>query len=644
MRPAALACSSLILGAATMSACSPCDLDPTSPQCLSSLGPPDQFAGLQIKPDTVYLFGPNETAAASLELEPGDSSYAVRLSNVPANLSASFSPASVAKGKPSTLRVSPVAWSVRNDVITVEAYNRYRVLTDTVHVVQGVPFTLSVGAPTVSAGTRTYTDVTIHRAANFQGEVELTLTAPQGIASSMLAGSTTRDTRSSAVLDADVSVAPGTYNVVVRGSFQSYTHSVVMPVKVVASATAYRLSLNPTILTIARGGRGSTDLGIERLVPHVTSIQLIEQNPHAGVHLSFATLTPDVGVSNVPIAVSVDPSTAAGTYSITIFGQWQNAFRSADLEVRVVDPDYTLSVSPARLTIIRGNSGTATVNINRVAGSEFVSLTPQNVPNGFSVSLPVQPVVSSSVPVPIAVNASVTPGTYTFQIVGNASGVRRTVDIVVDVIDPPLRLALNPSALTLITGGAPESIALSVQLRNLPTTATVRFTNLPPGVSATLEPNPLTGYNGVHYFTLQAASGASVGGPIPVTIEVTAGGVTQTITLSLTVLPPDFAIVLQSAPVTITQGAAPITTSITIVRNSAFAGVAINLSAAGLAPPSGLLSISPNQTTGAGASLTISVTPPPVGRTGQYIITVSGTANGITRSATLTLNVVAPSP
>jgi hypothetical protein len=100
----------------------------------------------------------------------------------------------------------------------------------------------------------------------------------------------------------------------------------------------------------------------------------------------------------------------------------------------------------------------------------------------------------------------------------------------------------------------------------------------------------------------------------------------------------DFQIVPPAGPNVVRQNdghGTPFT--ITIVRHASFNGVPINLSVSGLASHEGLLSISPAQATGNSATVSVYVNSSVP--TGSKSLTITGTANGITRSATLILTV-----
>src|SRR5437016_9525539 len=130
-----------------------------------------------------------------------------------------------------------------------------------------------------------------------------------------------------------------------------------------------------------------------------------------------STLTVTVGAAVVP-----------GVYNLTVAGAGTPGNRSTPLTLTVsAAPDYTLSVSPAALTIGQGATGTSAVTITRTNFTGPVTLSLGTAPAGVTGSFnPAAPTGTSST-LTVSVGAAVAPGVYNLTVDGSATvGARST--------------------------------------------------------------------------------------------------------------------------------------------------------------------------------------------------------------------------
>jgi alpha-tubulin suppressor-like RCC1 family protein len=100
--------------------------------------------------------------------------------------------------------------------------------------------------------------------------------------------------------------------------------------------------------------------------------------------------------------------------------------------------DYTLSLTPATLTITRGATGTASVGIARTNFVDVVSLSLRNGPAGVSGSFDPASSGATSSTLTISVGAAVAPGTYTLAVDGTAIHGSRSTPLTLTVNMNPL--------------------------------------------------------------------------------------------------------------------------------------------------------------------------------------------------------------
>jgi subtilase family serine protease len=190
------------------------------------------------------------------------------------------------------------------------------------------------------------------------------------------------------------------------------------------------------------------------------------------------------------------------------------------------------------------------------------------------------------------------------------------------------------SPVTIVQGGSGPSTVTITPLDGFSGSVTLSASGLPSGVTAAFNPNPATTTSTL---TLTATSTATTG-TVTVTITGTSGALTHTTTISLTVNPAStggtFALSASPTTVTISQGGAAGTSTITITPQGGFSG-SVTLSASGL--PSGVTAtFTPNPAT---STSTLSLTASSTATVGTVSLRIVGTSGTLTARASLTLTV-----
>src|SRR5207249_1910197 len=239
-------------------------------------------------------------------------------------------------------------------------------------------YTLSLApaALTIVQGSTGNTTVTITRT-NFTDAVTLSLGgAPTGVTGSFNPAAPT-GTSATLTVSVGATVVPGVYNLTVNGSGSPGNRSTPLTLTV-SAAPDYSLSLAPAALTIAQGASGTTTVTITRtnFTGAVTlslggaptgltgafdpAAPTGNTSAPAGVTGSFNPAAP-TGTSST-LTMSVGATVLPGTYNLTVAGTGTPGNRSTPLTLTVsAAPDYTLSLSPATLTIAQGATGPTTV-------------------------------------------------------------------------------------------------------------------------------------------------------------------------------------------------------------------------------------------------------------------------------------------
>jgi subtilase family serine protease len=300
-------------------------------------------------------------------------------------------------------------------------------------------------------------------------------------------------------------------------------------------------------------------------------------------------------------------------------------------------PDFSLSASPATVTIVQGGAGgTSTITVNPANGfngSATLSVT-SALPNGVTASFNPNPTTGNST-LTLTASGSATTGTVSVTITGTAGSLTHTtsVSLTVNAFVPPPDFSLTaaPTSLTIVQGGAGGNTTITVHpVNGFSGSVGLSVTSvLPSGVSAGFNPNPTTGNSTL---TLAASGTATVG---TVTVTVTSGGLTHTITVSLTVNAsapaPDFS--LSAAPSTLSVGRGKsVTSTITVSKLNGFSGT-VSLSATGL-PKGVTATFNPASTSG---SSTLTLKASNTASPGTATVTIKGVSGSLNHTTTIRL-------
>ncbi len=139
-------------------------------------------------------------------------------------------------------------------------------------------------------------------------------------------------------------------------------------------------------------------------------------------------LSQQVTLTGSRLAVVVGTSKATGDFTTLAF-----------LGVAQVSssPSFTISASPASLTVTQGNQGASTITSTIVNGFDSsISLSASGVPAGTTVGFNPNPIPvpgSGTSTMTITVGASTSPGTYPITVTGNGGGVQQNTTVTLTV-------------------------------------------------------------------------------------------------------------------------------------------------------------------------------------------------------------------
>jgi hypothetical protein len=267
-------------------------------------------------------------------------------------------------------------------------------------------------------------------------------------------------------------------------------------------------------------------------------------------------------------------------------------------------PDFSLSASPAALSIAQGNSAPSTIAVTPSGGfTGSVDLTISGVPTGASASFDPTSTTSSSVLTVAAGTAA--PGTYPLTVTGTSGTLTHTTTVTLTVTGPPpppdFSLSASPTSVTAAQGNSANTTITVTPQNGFSSAVDLAISGLPPDATASFNPASTTSTS---VLTLTAAATTPTG-TYQVTVTGTSGALTHTATVTFVVtapVPAGFSVSASPASLTVQHGKNG-TYTVTITRTGGFAG-AVALSVSAL--PSGVTAaFSPASVTGTTSTLTI---------------------------------------
>jgi uncharacterized membrane protein len=208
---------------------------------------------------------------------------------------------------------------------------------------------------------------------------------------------------------------------------------------------------------------------------------------------------------------------------------------------------------------------------------------------------------------------------------------------------PDFAVTASPTSLTVTQGSSGVSTISTTVSGGFNSAVSLSASGLPTGVTASFSPASIAAPGSGSSTLTFTASSTATAGTVNVTVSATGGSVTHTTVIALTVNPasatPDFAVSAAPTSVSVAQGSSGSSTISTTLSGGFNA--AVSLSASGL--PAGVTaSFSPASIAAPGSgSSTLTLSASSTAATGSANVTVSATGGGITHTTVIALTVTA---
>jgi hypothetical protein len=370
----------------------------------------------------------------------------------------------------------------------------------------------------------------------------------------------------------------------------------------------------------------------------------------AGVTASMSTFPLTPGTAQT-ITLTASQTVTVGTATLTLQGTSGILSHNAEFSLSVTqptaNPGFTLSATPASLTLQAGGTGgQLMVSASAVNGfSGPVNVTMAGLPAGVSATPSSFALAPGNPPQTVTLSASstATVGNIKLVFAGTAGALTNTASVSLNVTAAPdFSISATPANLTLAAGGASQGFTIQAAgVNGFTGPIAVALTGLPAGVTASPSSFMLTPGT-PQQISLNASSTAAAGNT-NLTVSATSGSLAHSATVTVTVQtpPPDFNLSLNPASISLPIGGAAQQVNITANAVGVFSSP-VNLSITGL--PTGVTASPASLTLTPGAAQTISFEASSSATAGSATVTLQGVSGTLTHSATLSLIVAAPAP
>ncbi len=200
-----------------------------------------------------------------------------------------------------------------------------------------------------------------------------------------------------------------------------------------AGPADFSLAAAPASVSVAQGSSGTSTISVTPINGFTGSVTLSASGLPAGVTATFGT-NPATSTSVLTLTASTTATTGAAT--VTITGTSGTLTHTATVSLTVTAaaaPNFSLSASPASLTVTQGTAGNSTITVTPSGGfTGSVTLSASGLPAGVTASFGTNPATSTSV-LTLTASATATTGAATVTVTGTSGTLSHSTTIALTV-------------------------------------------------------------------------------------------------------------------------------------------------------------------------------------------------------------------
>ncbi len=287
--------------------------------------------------------------------------------------------------------------------------------------------TATPASQTVTQGNSTTYTATIAAVGSFSGTVTFSATGlPSGATATFSPTSVTTSGSSTLTVTTNATLTPtGTFTITITGTSGSTVHSTTVSLVVNAPAAPdFSISATPASQTVVQGNSTTYTATITALNGFAGTVTFTASGLPTGATASFNPASVTTSGSST-LTVTTASTTPVGTSTITITGTSGATVHSTTVTLVVNSsstPDFSISATPASLTIARGTLGSYTVTITALNGfTGTVTPSVSGLPSGTQARFsPTTVTGSGSSTLTVGPSSTAATGTFTLTITGTS--------------------------------------------------------------------------------------------------------------------------------------------------------------------------------------------------------------------------------
>jgi subtilase family serine protease len=205
-------------------------------------------------------------------------------------------------------------------------------------------------------------------------------------------------------------------------------------------------------------------------------------------------------------------------------------------------PGFSLSASPASVSVKQGSSGTSTITSTVSGGfASAITLSASGQPSGVTVGFsPTSITGAGTSTMMLTVAATVATGTYPITVTGTSDSTTETTTVSLTVTSnsgtPAFTVSASPSSITVPRRGSSSSTITTAVSGGFSSAISLSASGAPSNVSVSFGPSSIAAPgSGTSTMTVAANRGARTGSST-ITITATGGGITHTTSVTIDVV------------------------------------------------------------------------------------------------------------
>src|SRR5271157_3607447 len=347
------------------------------------------------------------------------------------------------------------------------------------------------------------------------------------------------------------STAVGTYPITVTGNGGGIQQSTTVTLTVTAAAN-FTISASPTSLSIVQGNQGTSTITTTISGGFNSAIALSASGVPSGTTVGFnPNPIPAPGSGTSTMTITVGNNTPTGTYPITVTGNGGGIRQNTTVTLTVTaqgGKNFTISASPASLSIAQGNQGSSTITTTVSGGfNSFITLSASGTPMGVGVSFNPQTIPapgSGTSTMTITVLRLARLGTYPITVTGTGGGIKQSTTVTLTVTGPAdFELSASPASVSIMQRSQGTSTITSTISNGFNNSISLSASGTPSGTTVSFDPSTIRAPGSGNSTMTITVGNSTLPGTYPVTVTGTSGSTQRITTVTLTVTAaPNFVI------------------------------------------------------------------------------------------------------